>query len=236
MQKDLDIIIENIRDGERAQMLEFPDKISDVTIQKVMTDILLEASGLNREATNDNPIVVPITVNKPSKKLEKIDNFMKKLPLYMILRPLLKRGFKKPLYSIDGLNLLQYNNKEFVRAVYIGILGRNAEQSDIDNLTIPIVTGEISKIQLIDQLLRSDEHSIKNIGVNGLGGKRFKERFKRFIIKIPIIGYLLRFIKDIILLPKNIKQINKRLSLLEFSLQETNDVIKRINNIIGNED
>jgi hypothetical protein len=241
VQKDFDVIIEQIHAGERAGLIEFPDKISDVTLQSILADISREASGLSESAIlsfssavrQDAKITLPVTRSSPPEKLRRIDRLMKKIPGYKALRPLLKRKFNPSPYSIDGLTLLKYNNKEFVRAAYLGILGRPAEQADIANFTIPIVTGDLSKIQCIDILLRSEEHSQKNIGVSGLGRKRFIEKFRRKIFKIPILGYLFRLLSNILLLSRKLKQLNRRLALLEYSLKETNEELFRIKSSSG---
>ena len=243
MQKDLDVIIEQLRIAARNGLLEFPDKTSDVTIQCILADISREAKGLNQANTgfllaNHQETVTPLPYSHSEllEKLRALDRLMSGVPLYRRLRPLLKRKVNPSPYTIDGLTLIKYNSSEFVNAAYLGILRRQAEQTDIDNLTHLIVTGELSKIQCIDILLQSKEHSQKNVGVRGLGRKRFYDKAKRVVFKIPILGYFLRFIKELVLLPRSMKLISRRLALLEYSIEKANKSIARIEYMLGKED
>ena len=232
MHKDLDTIIKHIRAGERMGLLEFPDIISDITIQRIIEDISREALGLYRNTVRDflpetvtRPLVEP---NESWGKLQAIDKKMIRLPIYKKLRPWLIEKIKPSMFTCDVSALLRYNGSEFISAAYRAVLGRAAEQTAIVSGTLQIITGDVSKIQFIDLLFHSPEHVDKNIGVKGLRFKMVINRLKRGILRIPVLGYLLRFFKEIILLPRRIRNISRRIALLEYSLEEANKKLAQI--------
>lgn len=113
--------------------------------------------------------------------------------------------------ELDGNYLLGMEDKEFVIALYKVILKRSPEPEDLYIMLGNLQYGTAHRLDIIDALQGSEEaKKLPDVSIKGLEPIRKKLNRKRRIRSIPILGYLLRWIKNIILLPRELAYLQEK--------------------------
>lgn len=135
------------------------------------------------------------------KILIKLDKVLQKNRFYEeSIRPRLKsrlRNFTSKR-TVDGKQIMAYDRVEFVEVLYKSILLREVDEQARKECVHLLDIGEVSKLDLIDSLMNSEEARKMNIRVANLTGLRFKRKIKN----LPLFYYSYRWIRAIIYLPK----------------------------------
>ena len=212
---DLDDIQSEIRKSIRILSdIEIDDKYNKSPIYRIMSEI--EEKSKIMIDSNKNIIpkkYIKISDSKESKKIKlviKIDKKLKKISKYeKTIRPILKRIFGHIISKqiIDGKELLKYDNDEFVDIVYRSILFREAEESGKQNAIAYLNTTGVDKVDLIYNIINSEEGKLKNVKVVGIKRRKIFLNIKRALYRIPILGYFSRILVNICLLPKRFTYI-----------------------------
>lgn len=129
---------------------------------------------------------------------------------------------KKDFYVIQ--DFLNYKGDDFIQSIYVRLLNRKANTQEIDLWKQKLLSKQLNKIEVIGRIRYGKE------------GRKQKEKIKgllpKFIInsinKIPVLGYLLKILIDIVLLPKKISNLEHNELINEF---EENNVIKKIDSL-----
>jgi len=117
--------------------------------------------------------------------------------------------------------LLKLHDEPFIEQAYLDILERKADAKGKDTLLKKLREGILSKEEIILLLQHSKEGQEKH-SITFLGKLR---HLKNRLYKVPILGYLYRYIETIISLP----QILKKLEMHEISLgKDINQLNKNI--------
>jgi SAM-dependent methyltransferase len=102
---------------------------------------------------------------------------------------------KEGYYHIS--DFLKYHDQDFVLNAYRGILQREADPAGLHAHLEELRTGRVSKVELLGRFRYSPEGRMKGTRVRGLG-LRF---IAQAIFKIPVLGYVGRWVNAIIMLP-----------------------------------
>lgn len=112
-------------------------------------------------------------------------------------------------YKQDGIyaleDFLKYHDEEFVINAYRGILNREPDEQGYANFLSKLRQAELNKIQILRNLRYSQEGKHKNVTVKGLT----RPSRIRSIYGIPILGYALRLISNIMYLPRIMHSIRE---------------------------
>ena len=92
--------------------------------------------------------------------------------------------------------LLAYHDRDFIKQAYAAILKRSPAESEFVSQTDNLRSGRESKIEIIENLLRSAEGKRVNTRVTGLKSASLKR-----LVKLPVVGYFVRVISGFIRLP-----------------------------------
>ena len=92
--------------------------------------------------------------------------------------------------------LLAYHDRDFIKQAYAAILKRSPAESEFVSQTDNLRSGRYSKIEIVENLLRSAEGKRVNTRVTGL-----KSALQKRLVKIPVVGYFVRVISGFIRLP-----------------------------------
>lgn len=92
--------------------------------------------------------------------------------------------------------LLAYHDRNFINQAYAAVLKRSPAESESVQQTDNLRSGRYSKIEIIENLLRSAEGKRVNTRVTGL-----KSAAQEKIVKIPVVGYFVRVITGFFRLP-----------------------------------
>ena len=160
----------------------------------------------------------------------KFKNILMVLGLYKLFQPILfkisrvtpshLRYSNKPILN----KLLNYEGLEFLSQAFITILNREPDEEGISYYYGLMQSGKFSKIDIIGSISSSEE------GRNGtsLKGYKFKytiRKILRMVYKIPFVGYIVRMVVSVILLPRNTVEFRRT----DFSLSESvTDAYKNI--------
>lgn len=104
-------------------------------------------------------------------------------------------------------------DKEFVTLLYRLILCREPDREGYANALSLLLSGRCDRAQLIEQYANSDEGKRKNVRIVGLKKEVFKFRICQKLKKIPLIGFLGRWITNIIF-------ISRRIATLYYSINQ----------------
>ncbi|MUB63861.1 methyltransferase domain-containing protein [Hungatella hathewayi] len=238
--KDLDTLIKEnecfIRENDT---LEIPaNKYEEVSLGKIMLDIENVSKSME-----DRGSIIPSNISKANltasvsegnflkKTIKKIDsklcgNLIYKKHVHEPLKSLFV-NFNSNI-SINCKELLKYNGAEFVDILYRSLLRREPDDNGKQNALVELSSGKLTKLDLINNILYSDEGKIKYVRVKGLVKYNFWAKIKRIIKKIPVLGYFCRLAKSIILAPRYFRKINTSLSLLEQNLNGCRESVKSL--------
>lgn len=129
-------------------------------------------------------------------------------------------------------DLICLNDEDFLRACYFKILGRKPDKEGMRHHLWVLRTGESDKVGVINSFLRSKEAKRRKVRIDGL----FLCNIRRFFVRIPIIGYFIRLIFSVLLLPKRLREISSsidRISSNVDSISKNQLYLKeRINDIV----
>ncbi len=169
-------------------------------------------------------------------KVRKINMRFRNSRFYRLFIPLvdLSRGIFGGLRYRSNLavsDLICLNDEDFLRACYFKILGRKPDKEGMCHHLLILRTGEIDKVGVINSFLRSKEARRRKVRIDGL----FLCNIRRLFVRIPIIGYFIRLIFSVLLLPKRLREISSsidRISSNVDSISKTQLYLKeRLNDI-----
>ena len=140
------------------------------------------------------------------------------------MRPIFKEKFQflKTMRFVNGNELLQYDDEAFIVAVYKTLLQREPEKEALENGLLFLSKTENKKIDFIYSVLDSSEGKNQNIKIKGLEKKRAFLACKRKIYKIPLIGYLVRWGVNLILLPKRFGDLRRGFDFINYQIKLLN--------------
>ncbi len=97
-----------------------------------------------------------------------------------------------------GVLIEQPDDDRFIKASYIAILGRNADESGRENFLEAMYKGRIDRLDVIIALRDSAEG--KSVGTEIVGIKRFRRRRKtrNAVYRIPVFGKGIRFFRNLV--------------------------------------
>ncbi len=216
---DLDKIIDETRYCvKQLKRIDIEGKYEEYSIDRLMAEIIAETKQMKDErnivpqidyvTTTPIPYQENITHNR---FIRKIDEKLSKLGIYRFVRKKIKGVYRYfiPLRTVNGKELLKYEGEEFARVAYKSILQREIDTEALINVVRNLEERKITKAEFLLQLCNSEEAQVHGIRVSGLGGLITKERLKRRIKRIPILGYCLRWIKCIVTLPRIVSTLQK---------------------------
>lgn len=115
------------------------------------------------------------------------------------------------LKELDGNYLLGLDDRDFIMTLYKAVLKRPAGPEDFQIMLGNLCYGNAHRIDIIDSLQESEEaKQFPAIRITGLDEVRKKLNRKRRIKSIPIIGYVLRWCKAMILLPRELAYLEEK--------------------------
>ena len=222
---DLDEVLDGTRQAIRnTASLELQDRYKEISILKIMSEIENEAMKIpNDYMYRRNKVNLKFKNNNVSNNskiifLKKINNKLKHFEIYeKRIKPFLKECFG-PLdnrKSVDGKRLLNLEDEEFVNAVYSSILFREPDENAIKSCIDIIKINRDNKIEIIKSVEKSEEAKYHNVKVKNIICIYWFFRLKQSILKTPVIGYILRIITNVIMLPRRIYNIDRHLQNIE---------------------
>lgn len=122
--------------------------------------------------------------------------------------------------------LLKGNNTEFIYNIYSKILLRDADPTGFENYLNMLVRENGNRVLVLGSIRYSQEGKQKSIPVHGLYVRYKIKKVFRILYRIPILGYLLRWVKDIITMPRKFNNLYS--SIIQQQISEEN-IYKLIN-------
>lgn len=215
---DFDQVIDNTRKCVRQLgKLDIEDKYEEYSIDLLMATIKEEQGRMkdDREiAIELKEEVIKIAfqenfdLNTPAREYDaKLNQFK----IYRMLRPFLKKLYRKfkPLREVDGRSLLHYNNKELIKIAYRSILLREVDEQALINAENNIKKQTLSRHEFLYNLSHSEEAKKVGIKVSHINFTYYKERCWKIIKRIPVVGYTINWIRNLVLLPNTIYTLQK---------------------------
>ncbi len=237
---DLDNVLERTRDTIRyLSDLDLTDKFEDVSIGIIMNNI--DKLSQNMIQSNEKIHIrkdVRAQANHNSsfiRNLKKIDRKLNKITIYHKCRPFLRNKIDR-IYNkkyINGKELLVFENEEFVDVVYRSILFREPDAEGKMNALNYVTGNSLNKVGFIYSLSKAPEAKNYNITIKGIKGKRFLLSLKSRIYDFPVLGYPIRWILNIVLLPKKIGNIQNSLKDLYYHIKLLNTRAVNIESVIS---
>ena len=156
-------------------MLEI--RIPDLTIETLMARLQPATHGAT-------PMESTIAMENPSERLA--------LPRYPEAAP-----FQiKPVYTLRDFT--DYHDADFIRHAYLGILGREPDRDGQHHFLHQLRAGAFSKTEILGRLRYSAEGRRRHVRISGLLPCFIQQTLGR----IPILGFLARFIGSFLKLPR----------------------------------
>lgn len=113
--------------------------------------------------------------------------------------------------ELDGRQLLEMEEREFIRTLYKAVLKRSATAEDFRIMLGALDYGNAHRIDVIDSVQSSEEaKQFDPIIITGLEEERKKLNRSRRIKSIPVLGYLLRWCKAVIMLPRELSYLQEK--------------------------
>lgn len=113
--------------------------------------------------------------------------------------------------ELDGRRLLELDEREFIRTLYKAVLKRPATAEDFRIMLGELDYGNAHRIDVIDSVQASEEaKQFEPIRITGLEAIRKKRNRSRRIKSMPIIGYILRWCKAVVLLPRELGYLQEK--------------------------
>ena len=164
---------------------------------------------------------------KIKKVLMKIGFYKKLLPLINRLYRLVPANYR--FYREVRLNeLLTVHDSAFIENVYQKLLQREPDEAGILYFTEKMIKSEYSKIDVIGDILASEEGKGKNVRVSKYRFKYYFRKAIRVVNKIPVVGYLFNLILRIILLPRTVKQFYIDHMYFRMQFEELREVCRQM--------
>ena len=175
-------------------------------------------------------------------KFRKFNRKLKNSRFYFVLFPFVKTIkylFRSLRYegNVRVDDLIRLNDEDFIRACYFKMLGRKPDEDGRNSYLVALRSGKTDKISVMISFAGSKEARRRKINVKGL----FYYNLRRRIARIPAIGYILRLLYSVLLLPKRLKEISSsidrilanidRLYKMQLSLTEKNSSLKSDMNV-----
>lgn len=215
-QVDLDQVIKDTQNCVRTlAKIDIEDKYNEYSIDRLMTEIKSEAVKLDDNITfvrPDQPIIIEVKDNIISnKRIRQIDEKLQRSRVYSRVRKVCHKIYRKisPQRTIDAKQLLKYDNEQFVKALYRSLLKREVDEEALINCCNSIKYDRSYRIDLIYAVMNSQEGKNTGIKVANIRLKYYLYKLRRRVLSTPIIGYLLRIIFGIMMLPKRINSLQK---------------------------
>ena len=120
-----------------------------------------------------------------------------------IIKSIEEPFIKKDIYEYPDFT--KYHDEEFVRNCYRGLLNREPDSSGLNYYLSLLRSGKKSKSEIVSLIRYSKEG--RKINSNLLGFK--KRYFIALLYKIPILGYLSKWLVTFLTLPKLLKRLNE---------------------------
>jgi hypothetical protein len=110
--------------------------------------------------------------------------------------------------------LLRLPDAEFVRESYAAIFGRAPQERELTELRDRLLTGQITRLRALRELLKTEEAKQRNARVEGLSLSIARDSFRRSLPGrwLARLGHTIR---TIYLLPRRIRQFLKRIDTIE---------------------
>ena len=219
---DLDEAVENSRKMiHRLGKLDLPNRYDSLSIDYILTEIKEEADKITEPPINGSPVkraivsAQPLTDKSYIVFLKSIEKKLRRIAIYEErIRPAIKNKYHKSIVGkkvINGRILLEYHDSEFIDGLYRNILGREADYEGKKNNLFLLRTRACSKMDMLDAFINSKEGQKRGIIFSGVGLARLKNKVRRSLLRIPIIGYCLRWIVNVFLLPRKILALPHKL-------------------------
>lgn len=109
--------------------------------------------------------------------------------------------------EVDCKRLYASIDSDFVTLLYRQILEREPDEEGYFNNLAMLTNKQCSREQMIYAFANSEEGRQNNIKLLGLKNEITKEKIKRMILRIPLLGYIMRWIVCFVLLPKKISVV-----------------------------
>lgn len=113
--------------------------------------------------------------------------------------------------ELDGRQLLEMEEREFIKTLYKAVLKRSATAEDFRIMLGAMDYGNAHRIDVIDSVQSSEEaKQFAPITITGLEEARKKLNRSRRLKSIPVIGYILRWCKAVVLLPRELGYLQEK--------------------------
>lgn len=113
--------------------------------------------------------------------------------------------------ELDGRQLLEMEEREFIRTLYKAVLKRSATAEDFRIMLGALDYGNAHRIDVIDSVQASEEaKQFTPITITGLEEARKKLNRSRRLKSMPVIGYILRWCKAVVLLPRELGYLQEK--------------------------
>lgn len=228
---DYELIRSNIRDA-----LNRGKKLHEIDIEKVIANIHKEYSldGIPKEGNRalkqfDNISFNSTPGNNKSglyMLLKKINMRFRKMNCYNSTFAPIERKFKKIfpaglLYN-DVINyefLIDGSNDEFIRRAYKVFLQREIDKEGYDYHIANLLRCKGDRVYEMGLIRYSKEGREKAVPVKGLYSRYKFKQLKNFLFRIPLVGYILHWITDILLLPRKLDMLLRSKYNLDYNLE-----------------
>ena len=120
--------------------------------------------------------------------------------------------------------LMQQDDEDFVRGAYLRILGRPADEIEVQSWVAPMRSGELSKVAGLIAMRYSEEGRTRGVTIPGLAVHRLARAFDG----IPLLGYAARWFRSVILLPKLVQRVNASETVAAASRRTSQLVLARM--------
>ena len=224
---DIDKVVAGTRAAVRSsKSIDIDDKYSDVSIVSIMADISREKESLksdyllksNREGTRN----YEYTKHKEKvSRLRAVDRRLQSVAVYREhIRPAVVGAAKKRYLKYEGKRVIDagalcvYNGEEFVNRLYEATLKRQPEEAALSGLLKQLSDEPGRKIAIIKSVAESQEAQQNDVALVNYKWKLFKYRAKKFIVRIPVLGYLARLAMAIIRLPRTMRELTETIRVL----------------------
>lgn len=150
--------------------------------------------------------------------------------------------------SVTGFDIMPldwfmgYNDREFVENAYVLLLGRYPDETGMNGFLTELRGGYASKVDILWQIVKSDEAVARNVDIYGLDREFQNRRNIRRILKMPVIGKVSRFVIKSRRAHENVnwlinalnekdKTINELTQQINYQRNVVNDVEQKIWNV-----
>lgn len=208
--------------------------MSDISIDQIIQEI--RSVALTHKTLDTNSYVGYVTKDETQETrayessrivtmLHSIDGKLKTIKVYENIRPALvkyKHIIKNDQLIIDVYDLLKYDDVQFVENLYLKLLERDVDQEGLVSNVNALRLKRASKIDLILGIVASHEYNAKgkNIKIKHLRFNIRLNKLCKLFSRIPIVGYLVQLMINLVLLNKTIRQMEDARNVLSISGNE----------------